>query len=125
MRVYDLLCKGFQCPLIKRRSNTANARWDSTLVAIGGRGIHSLDFKVVLAILSLLVMPFLSFSRENLNNQYLKKVRNFADRLLEVGTDQNGGDPYYEAKLGIGDLLRAFLRLHLSLNPEISLNNTL
>lgn len=37
---------------------------------------------------------------------------------------QSGGDPYYEAKLGIGDLLAAFLRLHLSIHPEISLSNT-
>ena len=111
--------------MVKPVIRTANESWNSTWVASGGRGIYSLNFKVVLAILSLLVMPVLSFSREVSNNQYLKIVRNFADRLLEVGTDQNGGDPYYEAKLGIGDLLGAFLRLHLSLNPEISLNNTL
>ena len=84
-----------------------------------------LKFKIPLVMFSQLLMSFNGFSPENSDNQYLKKVRNFADRLLEVGTDQNGVDPYYEAKLGIGDLLGAFLRLHLSLNPEISLNNTL
>ena len=84
-----------------------------------------LQHKIPLFILSLLLASFYGFSSENLNNQYLEIVRNFADRLLEIGTDQNGSDPYYEAKLGIGDLLGAFLRLHLSLNPEISFNNTL
>ena len=84
-----------------------------------------LKFKIPLVIFSLLLLSINGFSSENSNNQYLKIVRNFADRLLEVGTDQDGGDPYYEAKLGIGDLLGAFLRLHLPLNPEISLNNTL
>ena len=84
-----------------------------------------LKHKTPLIILTLLLASFYGFSWDESYNQYLKIVRNFADRLLEVGTDQNGGDPYYEAKLGIGDLLGAFLRLHLSLNPEISLNNTL
>ena len=84
-----------------------------------------LKIKIPLFIFSLLLLSINGFSSENTNNQYLKIVRKFADQLLEVGTDQNGGGPYFEAKLGIGDSLVAFLRLHLSLNPEISLNNTL
>ena len=84
-----------------------------------------LKHKTPLFILSLLLASFYGFSWDESNNQYLKIVRNFADRLLRVGTDQNDDDSYYEAKQGKGDSLGAFLRLHLSLNPEISFNNTL
>jgi len=62
--------------------------------------------------------------------EYLDAAEVFAGKAIdELWKDgmfarQNGGDHYYEAKLGIGDLLGAFLRLHLSLNSEISLSNT-
>ena len=63
-------------------------------------------------------------------DEYLEAARAFAGKAIdELWKDgmfarQSGGDSYYEAKLGIGDLLAAFLRLHLSLHPEISLTNS-
>ena len=56
-------------------------------------------YKKILTILSLLVMPFLDFSREISN--FLKK------QLLTRQTN----DRYYEAKFGIGDLLAEFFRV--------------
>jgi len=56
-------------------------------------------YKKILTILSLLVMPFLDFSREISN--FLK------NQLLTRQTN----DRYYEAKLGIGDLLAGFFRI--------------
>ena len=63
------------------------------------------------------------------DKEYLNAAQVFAGRAIEelwkngMFARQSGGDPYYEAKLGIGDLLAAFFRLHLSLHPEMSLTN--
>ena len=61
--------------------------------------LNNKGYKKILTILSLLVMPFLGFSREISN--FLKK------QLLTRQTN----DRYYEAKLGIGDLLTGFFRI--------------
>ena len=63
------------------------------------------------------------------DREYLNAAQVFAGKAIDelwkngLFARQSGGDPYYEAKLGIGDLLAAFLRLHMSLHPEMSLTN--
>ena len=55
--------------------------------------------------------------------QYLTHARRYADTATEH-LWRNGlfvrqkDDPYYEAKLGVGDLLSGLLRLHLALNDQ-------
>ncbi|MDZ7723557.1 MAG: hypothetical protein U5R06_12325 [candidate division KSB1 bacterium] len=62
------------------------------------------------------------------DNCYLQTVEKFAhiavDQLWNNGlfARQNNHDPYYEAKLAVGDLLVAFLRLHLIYHPDNSKN---
>ena len=59
---------------------------------------------------------------------YLDQARHYAD--LSIGRFwvpkgkgglfvRKAGDPYYEAKVGTGDLLAGLLRLHLRLNPKL------
>ncbi len=54
---------------------------------------------------------------------YLAEARKYADlsiaRLWKNGLFvRQTNDPYYEAKLGVGDLVAGLLRLHLTLHPE-------
>lgn len=57
------------------------------------------------------------------NRQYLSHARRYADTAIEH-LWKNGlfvrqkDDPYYEAKLGVGDLLSGLLRLHQALNDQ-------
>ena len=62
------------------------------------------------------------------NPQYLAEARRYADTAIErfwYGKDGGGlfvrvpKDPYYEAKVGTGDLVAGLLRLHLRLNPSL------
>jgi len=60
---------------------------------------------------------------------YLNTAEIFAqlaiDELWKNGLFvRQNNDPYYEAKLAIGDLLAGFLRLHLIHHPEIKLSKT-
>ena len=64
------------------------------------------------------------YERTN-DRQYLNHAQRFADTAIEH-LWKNGlfvrqkDDPYYEAKLGVGDLLSGLLRLHLALNDDKS-----
>ncbi|WKN44859.1 hypothetical protein [Tunicatimonas pelagia] len=59
------------------------------------------------------------------DRQYLDHARRYADAAVEqlwsngLFVRQNN-DLYYEAKLGVGDLLSGLLRLHLALNNQLS-----
>ena len=90
MREYKGLNRRFQNTFVKLARSTANTRWNSPVEASGGRGISCLKFKIPLVVLSLLLMSFYGFSSDNSDNPYLKIVQEFADQLLEVGTDQYG-----------------------------------